>query len=1375
MADTRNLKALIEQYQAQLNGSNPAQENEDAVNAALERMKSPDVTDNTEEPTLGNLVKYGAETSLTGRGFDYLKSKVTGEPNTPVKEPNYAKWDDSKLKWLLQHGVSTAANLVTDLPAFAGLEALTGGVGGVIAKGANITPKVAEVATEVAPEIAAPMAEAASKYTPEWLAEIAGKSAPKVAEVATEAAPQAAAEVVKNTVKQDALKNILKQAAVMGEYEAVRSPLAQLQDKGEYSGTEHLTDIGTGILGGGLFATAGEGLKSILGEPNLFNEVGRSADKAATKEAKTTVSALRDMINVSAENQGKQVEFANTELGEIEKQLKTDILNAQEVMKNAVNTGEPEAKLLTMPERLFTPSTRVVARLLSKYGIEDPEEKVLNMIKGKYASQILAVKLETQLSKEAAPLLKELDSAQLYELMSKAKVDEKGKIIPIAPEHAAEVKGYVARFKNPTDAASRIKNIRGILDDTYISEGNKVLGKIAANTTDTIDKSMAPDEIKAMLKTNLTNMVSQAEQNPDVLKAILGNKDDFYKTLTQSLDTPTVEGYGLTKTKVTNFTPMPYEESYMPIIPKAEFMERAIKDVGLDINNPSGILQKSTEAPRHQLARGAWGLLPEQTVRDFNESLFKYIRSHAGFMHMSDANRAMLDALKIVEKSPILKDEALVSWKQKLSTALFDTMKGHEAGNIQIKTTDDLAAAIKKHFADVARATGEPLSAVDNSMLDTLFEKGHDFMRKIRKVFVDAKPIMSGKVIESTENLVGKIDAIGEVFRAEKELARGEKVILPPNFGEGSIPEEVRQEVIRNLSGAQKLIESGQVAKGSSVLQSLVSGNTIEVSRGSTRKLINSSIKDIENILEHTKLLKGSYEEVGVSKGETYFNRVEKQLKKIKNSAVDSKKVALLQDEKFQRDLEHLNKTAQVADLRHIAKVSEDGLMSVTNGKAEGYFGDMVEQYTKEYMPTIKSDAGKYFLKWLGDNIGINTEPVTLAGKNRLAGFIQRMIPQDEAAKRGVLGKLRTWFGGQFNPDATIDNVIDSSMSQIYSNLMGWKVTPILRNMSQYAFLSTPGIKVPLLWQPQLRMEALLQFAKPEFRERMQGMLLHAPHLLSETGMVFRGPFKEGSTFDKIYKGKLKLDRVGMHFWEASDRIQRYLTFAYSELAAKKVLESPNSTTLLKGLLNPVYLEQPERQYLLKILAKGTPEAASQFAEEFARKMTNNSQFVYDSLAGSGLQRKDRLTRMAMMFTKWPTEIMTRETRYAKNLFSGNNKAAAAEAVAKDIAYGAFAIAAARALGMDISDWHPLASISGKYESPVLSYATSPSFSKLNEMFTPIPAMTKSVERTFGIGKQGKNRQVITGIPLVTKGQPAKIYQDSAVGSLAKLFGGGKK
>jgi hypothetical protein len=312
------------------------------------------------ESDYGKAIQKGASESLTIGLLPRLAAKgLNKELYTGVKDYEPTTTGEKTVKFLTEN--------LADVPAFLGIEALTGGFGGPAA--------LAE--------------KQAIKMALEKGAQTVGKTASKAA---IERVGEAGIKKYIDKQATEGLKGLTKQAAkegavLMGGFEAVRSPASQLLDKSNVDVGQTIKDVALATAGGAVINPAlqlgirglGYPVRAIgrkLSEGDIdVKAVQKIAEKAATKAA-TERQVDRIMAGLS-----KTEEKIAPELNRLDDRLSTQREVYQVNKENeAIKLARQEAKLSKQIENKtnkFLEKVKKTETRIQEKGIENlPEYKV---------------------------------------------------------------------------------------------------------------------------------------------------------------------------------------------------------------------------------------------------------------------------------------------------------------------------------------------------------------------------------------------------------------------------------------------------------------------------------------------------------------------------------------------------------------------------------------------------------------------------------------------------------------------------------------------------------------------------------------------------------------------------------------------------------------------------------------------------------------------------------------------------------------------------------------------------------------------------------------------------------------------------------------
>jgi len=204
-------------------------------------------------------------------------------------------------------------------------------------------------------------------------------------------------------------------------------------------------------------------------------------------------------------------------------------------------------------------------------------------------------------------------------------------------------------------------------------------------------------------------------------------------------------------------------------------------------------------------------------------------------------------------------------------------------------------------------------------------------------------------------------------------------------------------------------------------------------------------------------------------------------------------------------------------------------------------------------------------------------------------------------------------------------------MAQVYPNLLGWRLRPFIRNLSQPWVLSAPEIKNGMGHRMAARATVRA------FRDLVSGKNL-AKEL--EIKGLFPGKYMgEGyAMFERSLKNQLPFmgievveafGRAGMWLYGASDVWNRYVTRYMGIELAEMIMDGRKASQHFIRRL-----PAGARAELQELIRQGKSEQVKDFV---VRYMISKTQFNYGRHAMNQLGRE--YGKFASMFTKWPAAI----------------------------------------------------------------------------------------------------------------------------------------
>jgi hypothetical protein len=285
--------------------------------------------------------------------------------------------------------------------------------------------------------------------------------------------------------------------------------------------------------------------------------------------------------------------------------------------------------------------------------------------------------------------------------------------------------------------------------------------------------------------------------------------------------------------------------------------------------------------------------------------------------------------------------------------------------------------------------------------------------------------------------------------------------------------------------------------------------------------------------------------------------------------------------------------------------------------------------------------ARDYFQKYLADMAsasGSNLESLFQRTiRNPWMQTVDKLMPEDSVLKDNI----------KYLPD-----LLDWSSSNVYANLMGWRLDAPLRNMStQPFFLSAPELTGGDKYGYKLIGKAYGKMVKDIFTKSklpFSGQVGHMEEQLRKNGIqaaqhnleaalpAFENGVRSVPGIGHMVKAIDKMSELGMWLYTKSDTINRYITMnATHELVEEMAKKNVKAINSIKHWPASV------RHDISRALQANRVEEAKKVA---AMYMNNKTQFVYSK---EGLNEAGRdYGRFISMFTKWPVNIST-EAAYA--------------------------------------------------------------------------------------------------------------------------------
>lgn len=451
------------------------------------------------------------------------------------------------------------------------------------------------------------------------------------------------------------------------------------------------------------------------------------------------------------------------------------------------------------------------------------------------------------------------------------------------------------------------------------------------------------------------------------------------------------------------------------------------------------------------------------------------------------------------------------------------------------------------------------------------------------------------------------------------------------------------------------------------------------------------------------------------------------------------------------------------------------GVSSIEQGiKGTRDLVDLVEDYFSSNLPKVGNDALEFFRGWFAHSIGYSRDGLkaqeTLRNallritKGDTRGFIESIFPKPVAS----------YLAERINPNLTPNQLTDKIISQIYTNLMGFKTTPILRNLFEPEGKAVPMLQgIPIHKRIQFLNEARYEILKKPVRDRIRALGIRQAELTSESVSPLHNIFKrDAGTLRTVEDTWEKFNKAGMYLWTASDKFDRYATFRLGEKSVEYALKKGT----INKLLTPAYFNEQEIKVLKGLLEKGEHQ---KLAETFGDYLQRKAHVIYQNASDAPFMT-NRINKIMFMFSKYPIDMFRREGRLLKQTFGKGKdigtRMSAATGLGMDLGVGLAMIAFGRAIGINIDDYHPLSNLSLKYKPPVVAAFTDPSLERYASMATPFPSIVKGAKRLTG----ADDRYVFPGFQkhkgnVFDNMTENKAISDSVLAEALKLFSTNKK
>lgn len=435
---------------------------------------------------------------------------------------------------------------------------------------------------------------------------------------------------------------------------------------------------------------------------------------------------------------------------------------------------------------------------------------------------------------------------------------------------------------------------------------------------------------------------------------------------------------------------------------------------------------------------------------------------------------------------------------------------------------------------------------------------------------------------------------------------------------------------------------------------------------------------------------------------------------------------------------------------------------------------DLVENYFDNNLPKVGNDALEFFRDWFAHSVGYSRDG--LKAQETLRNAMLRITKGDT---RGVIESIfpkpvASYLAERINPNLTPNQLTDKIISQIYTNLMGFKTTPILRNLFEPEGKAVPMLQgIPIHKRIQFLNEARYEVLKKPVRDRIRAIGIRSEELTSESVSPLHNIFKrDAGALRTVEDTWEKFNKAGMYLWTASDKFDRYATFRLGEKSVEYALKKGT----INKLLTPAYFNEQEVKVLKSLLEKGEHK---KLAETFGDYLQRKAHVIYQNASDAPFMT-NRINKIMFMFSKYPIDMFRREGRLLKQTFGKgkdmSTRLSAATGLGMDLGVGLAMIAFGRAIGINIDDYHPMSNLSLKYKPPVVAAFTDPSLERYLSMGTPFPSIVKGAERLTGIDK----RYVFPGFQkheggLLDNMTENKAISDSVLAEALKMFSANKK